>query len=87
MTANMITAFAFGVVFVATILIMAIWIKSPTPFQYTVFRIILAVAAAGVAAVIPGILSVTVSNYVQAGGALGVFVVIYFFAPAVMPKG
>jgi hypothetical protein len=53
-----IAAFAFGVIFVVALLVLAIVFPHPTPFQYTVFRIILAVACAGVASVIPGILSV-----------------------------
>ena len=36
----------------------------------------------GVAAVVPGILNVKVGNFVSAGGALAVFVVVYFYSPA-----
>jgi hypothetical protein len=85
-----IAAFAFGVIFIIVLLILAIKFPNPTPFQYLVFRIVLALAAAGVAAMIPGFLRVDVSNVVRAGGALGVFVVVFFFNPAkltgVVPK-
>ncbi len=75
-------AFAFGVVFVIVILVLATSVPNPTPFQYTVFRIVLALAAGGVAAMIPGFLTVTVPNLVRAGGALAVFAIVYFYSPA-----
>ena len=75
MTAETTLASIFGVIFVATILILAVRFPRPTPFQYAVFRIVLAIAVAGIAAVIPGFLEVTVSTAVRAGGALGVFIV------------
>jgi hypothetical protein len=77
-------AFVFGVVFVTALLTLAVLFSEPTPFQYTVFRIVLALAAAGVAAVIPGILNVKLSFGVRAGGALAVFVIVYFFSPAAL---
>jgi hypothetical protein len=50
-----ISIFAFGVIFVIALLLLAIFFPEPTPFQYQVFRIVLALAAAGVAALIPGL--------------------------------
>src|SRR5207249_652829 len=49
---------------------------------YQVFRIVLALAAGGVGAVIPGILNVNIPKVLTAGGALAVFVVVYFYSPA-----
>jgi hypothetical protein len=46
-------AYVFGVVFIVVLLVVALFIPNPTAFQYTVFRIVLAVAAAGVASMIP----------------------------------
>jgi hypothetical protein len=77
-------AFIFGVVFVVVLLILALFIPNPSDFQYTVFRIVLALAAAGVAAMIPGFLQVTVSTWIRAGGALAIFVIVYFYAPAAL---
>tara|TARA_B100001964_G_C14253798_1_gene611261 strand:- start:3758 stop:4369 length:612 start_codon:yes stop_codon:yes gene_type:complete len=77
-----ILAFSFGVAFVIVLLVIAVVIPSPTPFQYTVFRVVLALAAAGVAAMIPGFLQVNISGWLRAGGALGVFAVVYFYNPA-----
>lgn len=79
---EVILAFGFGVTFFVALLVLAILFPEPTAFQYAVFRIILAIAAAGVAAVIPGILNVHTSFGVRAGGALAVFVIVYFFSPA-----
>ena len=77
-------AFAFGLLFVIVLLGLALAIPSPTDFQYTVFRIVLALAAAGVAAMLPGFLSVDISAGIRAGGALAVFIIVYFFSPAQM---
>jgi len=83
-SAEKLIAVVFGVVFISTILVIAIFFPQPTTFQYTVFRIVLALAAAGVASVVPGFLLVTVGTWVRAGGAIGVFVVVYFFSPAAL---
>ena len=77
-------AVACGVVFVAAILVIAIFIGSPTPFQYTIFRIVLALAAAGFVSMTPGFIEAKVGTAVRAGGALAVFVVVFFFAPAAL---
>lgn len=85
-TAQIIVAFVFGVAFVVALLVLAIKFPTPTPFQYSVFRIVLALAAAGVAAMIPGFINIEVSASTQllirAGGAIAVFVVGFFFNPA-----
>ena len=85
-----VVAFVFGVVFVIAIIALAIWKPNPSPFQYTVFRIVLALAAAGVAAMLPGFIEFTVSGWIRAGGALAVFVIVYFYSPValtgVIPK-
>jgi hypothetical protein len=77
-------ALIFGVVFVAAILTIALVVKEPTQFQYTVFRIVLSIAAAGFVSMTPGFLQVAVSNWIRAGGALAVFVIIYFWNPAAL---
>src|SRR6266404_6507739 len=52
--------FAFGVVFVATILALAFVFPDPTPFQYTIVRIILALSTAAVATLLTGFLTARV---------------------------
>lgn len=66
-------------------LIIAIFLEHPTPFQYTTFRTVLSLAAAGFAAFIPGFLSVEINKIIRAGGALSAFAVVYFFVPAAIP--
>jgi len=77
-----ITALVFGVVFIVTLIILSIALPNPTPFQYTIFRIILALATAGVSAMVPGLLHVEVSSWLRSSGALAVFVIVYFYNPA-----
>jgi hypothetical protein len=83
---QVISAFAFGILFLVAILILANAFSEPTPFQYNVFRIILASAAAGFAAMIPGLLSLelhqTTGFVLRAAGALAVFSLVYFLNPA-----
>jgi hypothetical protein len=83
-----ILAFVFGVTFIVTLLVLSVKFPNPTQFQYTVFRIVLALACAGVAAVIPGVLNVQIGGWLTAGGAFAVFAIVYFYSPAnavVMP--
>jgi len=85
-SAQTIAVFIFGVALILTMLILALKFPRPTHFQYNIFRITFALASAGVAAVIPGFidLKISPSSYllVRAGGALGVFVLVFFFNPA-----
>lgn len=77
-----ILAFIFGAIFLTAILVIALFVPSPTDFQYNVFRTILALAGAGIGAVIPGFMEVRFQKWLRAGGALAVFAVLYFFSPA-----
>lgn len=81
-----ILAFAFGAVFIVVLLVAAFVVPNPTAFQYTVFRIVLALAAAGVAAMFSGFLEMEIPKVLRAGGALAVFAVVYFYAPAALEK-
>ncbi|MCW5211553.1 DUF1566 domain-containing protein [Desulfobulbus sp. TB] len=82
-------AFFVGLCFVAALLVLAIWFPNPTAYQYTVFRITLALAAAGIAGVIPGMIRLKMQPgsmlMIYAGGALAVFVMVYLLAPAKLP--
>jgi hypothetical protein len=75
-------AFGFGVVFVIVLLALAVAFPTPSSFQYDIFKSVLALAAAGVAAMIPGFLVVTVGGWLRAGGAMAVFAVVYLHTPA-----
>ncbi|WP_109479674.1 hypothetical protein [Paraburkholderia sp. C35] len=82
---SIILAFIFGIVFVTFILLIAIFKPNPSDFQFKVFWAVMAMAVAGIAAVIPGFIEVKISRWVLAGGALAVFVMVYFFTPANQP--
>jgi len=83
---NVILAFIFGVIFVTALLLFVLFVPNPTPPQFEVIRIVLALAAGGVAAMIPGLLKLQLGEganlTVRAGGALAVFAIVYFYSPA-----
>jgi hypothetical protein len=76
--------FVFGVVFVIVMLSIAMLVPNPSGTQYETFKIVLALAVAGIAAFIPGFMEVTVPKVLRAGGALAVFWLIYANTPARM---
>jgi len=76
-----VAVFAFGVVFITALLAVALFFKDFTPESYSIFRIIIALAAAGIGAVIPGFLDVQMKGFLRAGGAMALFVIVYFFSP------
>ena len=72
-----IAVFIFGVVFVIALLILAVAVREPTPLQYQVFNVVLALAAAGVAAMLPGFIETNLPKWARAGGSLAVFCWFY----------
>ena|SRR5438477_12604636 len=72
-------------IFVVALLILAIVIPNPTAFQYWVFRVILALAAAGVGAALPGFITLAIPIWLKgslhAGGALALFALVYLVNP------
>lgn len=78
-------AFIFGSVFVVVLLVVAIMLPRWTPEQAFVFRVVLALSAAGVGAVLPGLFVVQArwaSVGLRAGGAVGLFAVVFFMTPS-----
>src|SRR5689334_11806300 len=80
--AQQIAAFAFGIVFVCVLMTVAVFFPEPSPFQYLTFKTVLSLSAAGIAAMVPGFLHVSISGWIRAGGALAVFAIVYFYNPA-----
>jgi hypothetical protein len=78
-------AFTFGCVALAAVLWLAFRAETLSQEQFEILRIVLALAGGGVGAVIPGFLDVNLKPNaklaVRAGGALAVFVILYFFSP------
>jgi hypothetical protein len=79
-------AFVFGCLALAAVLWLAFRSDSLNDQQFEIVRIVIALAGSGVGAVIPGFLDVTLKAgtrlALRAGGALAVFVVLYFWSPA-----
>ena len=73
-------AFVFGVIFVLLLLFL-----QPKEGQEQIFRIVISLAAAGVAAVIPGMVNISATGgkrfTIRAAGAMAVFVIVYLFNP------
>jgi len=80
---NAALAFIFGVIFISVMLGFAYKVPNPSPFAQWVFTVVVALAGAGVGAVIPGILKITLP-YARAGGALAIFAAIFLLKPAIL---
>ncbi|HUS06734.1 MAG TPA: hypothetical protein VMZ52_10575 [Bryobacteraceae bacterium] len=74
-------AYFSGILFITVMLVLSLVVGNPTPSQFFTFRLVLALAAAGFGAVIPGFISVNVSNVVRAGGAIALFVIVFLLNP------
>lgn len=75
----------FGLAFVTALLALSVFIPDPTPSQYVTFKTILALAAAGIGGVLAGTIHVEGTFQkltVRAGGAIALFVLVFFFSPA-----
>jgi hypothetical protein len=83
---EIVLAFLFGCLALAAVLWLAFANTSLTGPQFEILRIVLALAGGGVGAVIPGFLDLHMTTgtkvAIRAGGALAVFVVLYFWSPA-----
>jgi hypothetical protein len=83
-----IGGFSFGVVFVSAMLALNVLIPNPTSTQYETFKIVLALAAAGIGGILAGFIQVSGSFNklaIRAGGALALFLVVFFIHPG-MPE-
>ncbi len=67
---NVLLSFVFGVLFIAVMLVFAVAFPNPSPFQIKVFITVLALAAGGVGAILPGFLELERKGLFRAGGAL-----------------
>lgn len=76
--------FVFGLVFVVIILITTFTTPNPTSYQYSVYRIVLSLAAGGVGAVLPGVLEVKFKGWLRASGAAAFFIIVYFYNPVAL---
>ncbi|VVP85167.1 hypothetical protein PS918_02702 [Pseudomonas fluorescens] len=77
-----IASAVFGLLFIITSIVLSVRYPEPTVFQYNVFSSVLAISAAGVAAIIPGTIRVEIPKFIKAGGAIAIFIVVFLFSPA-----
>jgi hypothetical protein len=75
--------FVFGVSVI--LLLVGVSIYAPTVIHdyFSIYKVILGVACAGIAAMIPGFFNIRYKTWVRAGGALGVFTFIVLFVSPV----
>lgn len=81
-----ILGFIFGVVLLFTVLYISIGIPQHNSLALSAVKIVLALASAGFIGIISGSLRIKgkLGNItIRAGGALAVFVIVYFFNPAI----
>jgi drug/metabolite transporter (DMT)-like permease len=84
-TWQIIIGVVFGFVFVGAVLVLVIIFPDLNAQQYAIVKTVLALAACGIAGVFTGFIEVegkVEQLAVRAGGALAVFVIVFFFTPA-----
>jgi hypothetical protein len=88
------TAVGLGLFFVVFLLVLAVAVPSPTTWQTYIFRVVLALAAAGIGAVLPGFLRIAVEHpaaamplTLRAGGAIALFLLVYLLNPPALIGG
>ena len=84
MDATQIVAVSIGGFLILLLLALVFWRRNLTAAEYTFARIVLALAAACLAVVISGFLQVKIKGFIEAGGALAVFVIVFFYRPAAL---
>src|SRR6266568_3151953 len=84
MDTSQIVSVSIGIFLILLLLALVFWRRNLTAAEYTFARIILALAIACVAVVLTGFLNVEIKGYIQAGGALAVFVIVFSRAPAAL---
>ena len=81
-----VVAIGSGLAFLSILLCVAVFVREPLPqFNQYLLRVVSSVAAAGVGASLPGFLELELplwqEGMVHAGGALGMFVLVYLVNP------
>lgn len=81
---QLITGTVIGVLFALLILILSVFIPTPTQTQFFIFRGVFAISLSAIAAIIPGLLTVE-SRFqkfsIRATGAIAVFVIVWLLNP------
>jgi hypothetical protein len=74
--------FWFSVGAFAVLLTISLLVPGWAQQNNALFKTLLALAAAGVAATLPGFLNFEINNFLKAGGALAAFVLVFLMTPA-----
>jgi hypothetical protein len=74
-----ITLFAFGTFFFIVLLAIAWLDRHPSGSSWYIYICVLAMAAGGVAALLPGAINVDLHPGIRAGGAIAVAVLVFYF--------
>ncbi|MCC6283220.1 MAG: hypothetical protein IT262_21610 [Saprospiraceae bacterium] len=75
------TSVWIGVASLAAILAAVLFVPCPSSAQFFVFRLILALGAAGIGSILPGFLNID-TGVAKAGGALALFTLVFLLNPA-----
>jgi len=80
------SVFIFGVTFLSVMIILSIWIPEPTKSQFFTFKLAMALSAAGIGALLPGLLELNIplipTSFIKASGAIGLFIIVWYTDPA-----
>src|SRR5438270_587032 len=79
------TLFAFACAASVVLLAVAWFDKHPSRTSWHIYNSILAIAAGGIAALIPGTLSLNWPGGIRAAGALAVAVIVFYAGSGVVP--
>ena len=75
----------FAAFFFLVLVLVAVFDKMPTPTSWHIYNCILALAAAGIAALVPGTLSLNWRPGVRASGALAVAFLVFYAGKEIAP--
>jgi hypothetical protein len=85
------TGWSCSVFFILLLILVSLGVPNPTPFQYHLFTVTLAICAAGFVAFVPGFLFANLFSKsqlfrasIQGGGAVVAFLVVFFFMPVAL---
>jgi hypothetical protein len=84
-----LATFCTAIGFLLLLLVIAVFIPDPKPFQQLIFRVVLMIFAGAFAAFIPGFLNIeskAAAFSLRAGGALALSIVVYLVNPPALVK-